>query len=1184
MVVLILSAIAAIALGWWALSGSLTPQIHQDPVVHGNSNVPTKVVELLARGTPDAKLKSPPKGSRVIVGRVLNTSGEPVEGVLVRAHVHAGEWPLDAFERAPREVVERAFAIRIPTYGPWETVSGTDGRFTLRHIADGVDVDVAALPRGDRYGTASIVRSHEYARHVELRVGASATPIDVNPYLGGGEHEIRRLVSNAPRPRQQRLDEYDTTIDPQPRWAIPWAGVRTRVHQNAPSHRVWLQRARPGDHIEETLIGPTTQMRPQVAYPPLVLRIRNTNGEPVAHAKAVALWQGSTSEGNPVRCTTMGRSSVHGNISMTPRSVHGLVRVIVIAEGYAPFDVAFDRSSPRSLDVVLQPGAIVEGRVVSARGHPLSDIHVSLSSSIDQVHAQVLDWRARARQWRRSMVTGPDGTFRFTSLPQGKGRLFANANAWILRADHWGVAYEAHEGQTATRELVMSPARSALGVVRDAEGSTVSGATVTATSNATFPPEIRHTATQTDGTFSIASLATGKRYRFQATAPGLQSPKTKPLAVHEGLAPLTLTLGPSCSLRGQVLTDSNEPVPGRAVELVEGSRRVTTDDRGMFRFDVLSPGEHVVFLPDVNDEFEGPPVTRVLRVGDQVSDVVLRARMRHSLYGRVVDAQGHPMRGVRVRTHSRGLSSMHVNPGGYKILGDAGGEATTDEAGRFTIRGLTGSENYVVYVSGGQLDGTIDPGASPVQITVPDSLRVRVHGTVQSPDGEAVAHAKVRLRSVPKRRAWFPAGETSYVIAPAMNGSFDAEILTTHPNVAVTVTDALMADGTRLVNSSKQIVARESPPLRFELREKQADAADTPSEAFDKLLVRGIVVDPEGRPLAGIKVREEGGTGRRQRSTETLHDGTFELQVRLVESKLHIQPSRDEHRTLHEIHNFSAKANDEVVVVQLSRGHQLEGVVVGEHGEPVMTGRVTLSHVANPLADVGRLPGADIAFLWNRTNRFHFGPLKPGTYVLSYGSEHIGQRGRHWIEKPLHVTVPSPRVRMTLRETWNMGGYVQGDRIAAFRVYWYPDERAQRNGDRLFDFDWPGSVTKDGHIRMVRLREAKGRIYVRNENDDRYAVARVSRNANEPVIALKQGHRIQGRLQWPKPLKKRPGATVTATQNGIKVHTRYNEQGEFMFRGLRPGVWTLAAETREAHFGPLDVETPANEVVLHPAK
>lgn len=196
--------------------------------------------------------------------------------------------------------------------------------------------------------------------------------------------------------------------------------------------------------------------------------------------------------------------------------------------------------------------------------------------------------------------------------------------------------------------------------------------------------------TDAEGRFSVA-LSAGT-WRLAATEPRHETAVGERLlsdgkTAHDGIL---LTMKNGVRLRGRVLAADGQPAPGAVVRArwqltARVEREVRADGDGRFVLIGLPPallsvqaeGEHATSLPQLLD-LEAPPHEELAL--QLVNDGVIT--------GTVVDEAGNPLPDVDVVyvEHSPSTVLTRVQPG----------VETTDDAGRFTIHGLSPSAVYAL--------------------------------------------------------------------------------------------------------------------------------------------------------------------------------------------------------------------------------------------------------------------------------------------------------------------------------------------------------------------------------------------------------------------------------------------------------------------------------------------------------
>lgn len=154
---------------------------------------------------------------------------------------------------------------------------------------------------------------------------------------------------------------------------------------------------------------------------PLVVRLRDEQGLP-----AVDVAVDYTPDGMPPARTT-AHSDARGVVRFGPVLAPGVLRCVDPRVANAEFPVAATPATP--LELTVAAGLEIAGRVLWSDGSPAGGIVISLR-----------DVRALLHPATRTVVTGPDGTFRFGGLPERRDFvLFATAlrdgHTWIARRE-----------------------------------------------------------------------------------------------------------------------------------------------------------------------------------------------------------------------------------------------------------------------------------------------------------------------------------------------------------------------------------------------------------------------------------------------------------------------------------------------------------------------------------------------------------------------------------------------------------------------------------------------------------------------------------------------------------------------------------------------------------------------------
>jgi hypothetical protein len=292
--------------------------------------------------------------------------------------------------------------------------------------------------------------------------------------------------------------------------------------------------------------------------------------------------------------------------------------------------------------------------------------------------------------------------------------------------------------QSPQPPLTPAPAGLILGRVVDAgTGRPVSGAIVTLQG----VPGTPRALTSGSGQFVFRKLPKG-RFTLVATKPGYvdgaygrQQPggtqRSIEVADAQPVGDVTITMWRHAAISGAVTDEAGEPLVGVTVRLFQrrysaGHRRflpagvANTDDRGMYRFAQLVPGEYVAAF--VSHEVSVPPeVADLVRMPQSPSDTraqdIMRERFSLGLFS---------MQTMQVGSTARQIDTSEPVP---PISDDAAAPVYVYPT-LFYPNGPSAARAGVITVQAGQEREAIDLSLHPVRAS-------RVSGSVIGPDGPA---------------------------------------------------------------------------------------------------------------------------------------------------------------------------------------------------------------------------------------------------------------------------------------------------------------------------------------------------------------------------------------------------------------------------------------------------------------
>ncbi|MCP3136924.1 carboxypeptidase regulatory-like domain-containing protein [Pyxidicoccus xibeiensis] len=580
------------------------------------------------------------------------------------------------------------------------------------------------------------------------------------------------------------------------------------------------------------------------------------------------------------------------------------------------------------VDLVLELGLAIAGRVVDEAGGPIASAQVKLFHT---AHSRYFD-----------ASTDADGRFSLGPLPTGEYSLVASSPG-LLPTYLLDVAYEDLESITLHR-----PRRIRGQVLL--EGRPAPGAEVR------LPYSLHVAVTDGDGRFVLEDISPGS-YEVFAERDGLHGYANADLDETATDVEITVHLGTLVYVEGLVLDEAGQPVTGAVVSTYPGEDAPTAEDAitgadGRFRLGPLVPGAHSFsvdadgFLAlepeDVEVSASGPPLVFTLE----------RAVV---LAGIVIDTEGRPLADVDVeamkagrptrrrRNVRRHLPNHHAplifHQGRSAVeeeepppleeevdLSDDARSTSSDEDGRFLFE-LPEPGRYVITAGGGShLFTKAEADAPTTEVRLVVRTGAKVEGTVVDARGAPLFQVRITLK-LPS-----DGEDDERLVMSDEQGHFSLEGL---PPGGHTLQAVLDRGGT-LHRTSHAFSVSGAEPVEVSLR------LDTGHS------VSGVVVDEHGRPVEAAEVRAytlqqqpEDRDGHRPSTATTGPDGRFTVDA-LVEGPCVLSASKNGY-TFDEPELGKGQARPGVVtragagdvrLVLLYQGY-LRGRVVREDGTPV---------------------------------------------------------------------------------------------------------------------------------------------------------------------------------------------------------------------------------------------------------
>lgn len=590
---------------------------------------PTRVpLPPAAASAPRPDVRVVLKKGAAVSGTVVDEQGQPLAGARVLMQI---------------DFSDHESVIRSSSDFP-ETVAGAGGRFSFEHLPPG-RYDLVARADGLAPG---------FRPGIEVREGRTELdPLVLSP----GVTLEGRVVDTEGKPiegarvslqNQSQIPAGDSEVTTKPDGSFSFSalrpGLRTSISAYKDGYR-W--EPHPGIPVELPAARPVRIVLAQGCR--ITGRVVDERGRPVPDAElSFREERGSSSSSHGLSADR------EGFFEFSDASAGPLV-LEAVAPGFRPTrkNLSIKECGLEDLEVVLQPGSWIVGRVVDGKGSGLPGARVSVLDS------------------ERAVGTDGEGRFRLEGMEPGPVTVTAQHSEYQRAVRD----LEVRLGENRI-DLVLEGGHEVRGRVTDAAtGRPVPGVRVHL-----YPLGISHrmesdlqTGTAEDGSFAFPSVPSGE-YSAGASAEGYR-PASLEEAVRvvdgpvEGLE-FRLRTGGTGRIRGRILgIESSNPgevwVHATGPEGFQESGRVGSE--GSYRIDRLPAGEWTVtaFAP------EGTAEGRVTLAEGGEAELDLTFERGLTLSGRVTRA-GAPVEGLEV----------------FTIAGSRPARGTTDADGGFKLRGL----------------------------------------------------------------------------------------------------------------------------------------------------------------------------------------------------------------------------------------------------------------------------------------------------------------------------------------------------------------------------------------------------------------------------------------------------------------------------------------------------------------
>jgi len=381
------------------------------------------------------------------------------------------------------------------------------------------------------------------------------------------------------------------------------------------------------------------------------------------------------------------------------------LQVSVTFEGYIPWEMSGLKLRPgerrEGMEVLLDLGAIVAGRLLDREGNPIEGAAVSAEKQREGSGSEMM--MIVGDRGRRMGAGGPlardaspptasDGTgaFRVRGLKSGIWTLKIKAKGFAPK-DIGGLKLEAAGAGLDAGDIVLEPGVVLTGQVTNAAGSAIPFARGVLRERFAVLSEF---TAGSDGSFTTEDMAPGDVFDLTVQAEGYATLEKSGLAVPS--EPMSIVILPSSTIRGEVIDEeSREPIRdfGIAVSrtravggggmqfnmLSAGPERQFQTDDGTFALEGVDPGSITVHATAPGyketrlDELKVPE-------GADLDGIRILMPRAATVSGTVLDDRGRPLPNVEV-ARKQATQGMMMRP-------RASGGTTTDGDGRFMLSGL----------------------------------------------------------------------------------------------------------------------------------------------------------------------------------------------------------------------------------------------------------------------------------------------------------------------------------------------------------------------------------------------------------------------------------------------------------------------------------------------------------------
>ncbi len=609
--------------------------------------------------------------------------------------------------------------VTVSTNPPRQVTTGEDGSFTFDKLVGRPYTLVARAPTG--VGGPVTARLTAKSDPVTLRLRSAAsvevtvvTAADKKP-VAGAEVELRDIDTITGRTGADGKAVL-TQVAPGGYQLVAAAPGYARAYAF-----IGVARGGAGEVVEKE----TIELRPGAAVAGVV---KGKDGKPIEGAlvafAGVAEWM---QQADPRRDAVTTDAAGKFRFDALPAGTFRFAaRHPKFAPGASP-QITLDGSSARDgVDIVLEQGATIAGKVVSKAGVPVAFASV-------RVAARIEGW---SFEDARQTSSDESGAFEMTGLPRKKLDVVGvheSATSQTVEVDVTAVAEKKDLIVTLDNDATIA------GIVVDSKGEPIAEASVWASPDfkrgdrgARMEWRLRggtQELADAGGAFVLRGLTDGA-YVIRASRPGKgRSWMREGTDASSGDQNVKVVLESEGGAKGKVLMVDGSPPPLFTVSVGMGQTTPFSTKDGSFQIDDLAPGK--LTLSVGGPAFERKQV-EVTIAPDVIADVgTITVVQGRKILGRVLNATGEPVPNAEVTAGRRlfGNGTSASAGGGRGGMGGGPGgvsrSATSDERGEFALYGVgiqdmaiqadheTEGRSRIQTVTGQPADSTIDLVLAP---------------------------------------------------------------------------------------------------------------------------------------------------------------------------------------------------------------------------------------------------------------------------------------------------------------------------------------------------------------------------------------------------------------------------------------------------------------------------------------